>query len=748
MLQISNIKIKTKTSISVTIAASLMLAISTMALFLGWGMMATVGSFKMALGDENYIPFININEAMSQNSSVLKDGYEEFSDWMELHNNSDVAVDLQGYYLSDGSNLWIFPEHLKAIVPPEGYVIVFLSGKNSRSDELHASFSIKAGETLQLISPDEQIIDTLPILQVREDISLGRKIGDFRNVYYFYQATPGAQNSSQEYESYLQEPSFSIVGGFYKSTDDLNLELNSNDKEATIYYTLDGTEPTQESYQYLSPIAIQDQPKFDEQVPEVSRAVVVSAKVMNPSFIPSRTVTHTYLRDVNSNGLAVISLVTTLPNESFDVLGNIEFFEPDGSVGFNQRVGVQLYGNSASLRPQKSFSIFARSKYGSGKINYQIFPDKNISEFESFVLRNSSGDWGWTMFRDGFQQSLVKGMDIDTQAYRPARIYLNGAYYGILNVREKLNEHYVAQNHGVDWRNIDLLEVAQGRLEIMVGGYDNYDYLVRTSDTKKIIYDGYAQKIYDFIDIDNLIDYVGAEIYFNNYDWPKNNMKFWRERSDHGKWRWILYDLDAGFDPEIGLDARDESNNFSLWNNLLLNCSFTRRYIDTLSKYLDNNFSEEKVISIIDSFERMLEDEIVYHVERWDYPENWRQEVEKLRIFARERPEKIRQYFDSITLRCFQPQFFRGDANTDGMVNITDPITILRYLFLGDPISLVCEDAADVDDSGFVDITDAIYLLKYLYTGESLEPSEPFNMCGGDPTKDNIGCYNYTSCVE
>ena len=93
------------------------------------------------------------------------------------------------------------------------------------------------------------------------------------------------------------------------------------------------------------------------------------------------------------------------------------------------------------------------------RFSINSFPDKDIDHFESFVLRSSGDDQVYTMFRDALSQMvLVEYMDVDIQAYRPAVLFLNGQYWGIHNIREKINEHYVAGNFGVDPDEVNLLE--------------------------------------------------------------------------------------------------------------------------------------------------------------------------------------------------------------------------------------------------------------------------------------------------
>ncbi len=91
-----------------------------------------------------------------------------------------------------------------------------------------------------------------------------------------------------------------------------------------------------------------------------------------------------------------------------------------------------------------------------------------------------------------------------------------------------------------------------------------------------------------------------------------------------------------------------------------------------------------------------------------------------------------------------EPRFRRGDANADTRVDISDPVAILGYLFVGsfDPS---CLESADADDSARVDIADAIYLLNFLF-GRGQRPPEPTSGCGIDPTPSTLGCEAFPPC--
>jgi hypothetical protein len=82
-------------------------------------------------------------------------------------------------------------------------------------------------------------------------------------------------------------------------------------------------------------------------------------------------------------------------------------------------------------------------------------------------------------------------------------------------------------------------------------------------------------------------------------------------------------------------------------------------------------------------------------------------------------------------------RFLRGDSNSDAGLDISDPVFLLNYLFLGGPPAL-CDDAVDTNDDGTIDIADGVFLLSFLFLSGSLP--EPHPACGLDYSLDSLGC--------
>ena len=82
--------------------------------------------------------------------------------------------------------------------------------------------------------------------------------------------------------------------------------------------------------------------------------------------------------------------------------------------------------------------------------------------------------------------------------------------------------------------------------------------------------------------------------------------------------------------------------------------------------------------------------------------------------------------------------FVRGDINADEKVDLSDPISLLFFLFV-DGATPRCLDAGDAEDNGKLEVTDAIYLLHTLFLGGS-DPPPPYPECGDDATLDDLFC--------
>ncbi|MBK7107248.1 MAG: CotH kinase family protein [Ignavibacteriae bacterium] len=535
---------------------------------------------------------------------------------------------------------------------------------------LHTNFSLANGEeTLYLSNNFGQIIDSLKLSQTDSDISLGRKNGG-DEFYFFNQSTPGTENIYNGFLGQLETPTLTFPAGFYQNGISINLE-NPNSLTKT-FYSLDGSEPDTTSNLFPKNLII-------------TSTKVVKVKSYQNGYLPSKTVAQTYFIGVNEY-LPVVSLSTdpynlwdynygiyvlgpnaenAIPNfganfwEDWSRPVSFEYFEPEKNISMQWNSDIKIYGAWSRANPQKSLAVFAK---GSESFNYKFFPNSSIDNFESIVLRNSGNDWNSTLLRDGFMQTIAGDLDIDILSYTPAVMYLNGEYWGIHNIREKVNLSYLSSHYNVDKNSIDLLE-----LEGFVIDGNNESYIAMTEFLYENSLDDNAnyEIIKNQIDIPSFIDYNLFQIYIANTDWPGNNNKFWRSRTEKPKWRWLLFDTDFGFGflneydyhhntLEYATDAFGPEWPNPPWGTLILrklleNDLFKTQFINRFSDLSNTTFTAENVNNILNSLSSKIAPEIPDHIERWNTFDlsNWEYNITVLKNFADLRISYLRQFFEN-----------------------------------------------------------------------------------------------------
>ena len=541
------------------------------------------------------------------------------------------------------------------------------------SQNSHTNFKLSAsGETLFLCHSNEGIVDSVSFGTIPVESSFGRDRYDLSKWGYFMVPTPGIPNETPiTYEIVENRVSFSIDEMFISGYKELVLSGAETNEE--IRYTTNGEEPNLNSPVYKNPITI-------------NKNMVVRARIFKPGAVPGYSSTRTYLTD--SRPTLPVVAVSTDPDNLWDnengiyVLG--DSYEPDvpyfganfweewekpagiemtGTQGeriFSLNCGIKIFGGWSRANEQKSLSVFFRNEYGDPELkNVQLFDSKPINDFKSFVLRNGGNDCELGKIRDGMMTSLVREMDIDLQAYQPTIMYLNGEYWGIINLREKVNEDFIESNHDVDADEIDLLE---GNASVVEGRNEDYLALISFIKNNNISEDAVYERVAQKMDINNFIDYQLSQIYFNNRDWPGNNIKYWRQQNDDGKWRWILYDTDFGFgiynnkDYELNTLEFATATDGQSWPNppwstflfrtLLENTTFRNRFVNRFADALNTTFKPDRVIRHIDSLAADIRPEIPRHNEKWEtlWPTSWEQNVTNMRNFARYRVSFTREH--------------------------------------------------------------------------------------------------------
>jgi len=660
-------------------------------------------------------PKIFINEFLASNVSVDADivDFDDYSDWIELYNDENSDVDLGGYFLTDDFNQptrWEIPSG--TIIEAKGYLRFWADGYDDipghtyrrdyypydyfTTQYYHLNFSLdRAGEEIALFNSDGVLVDSVSYGFQEQDVSRGRKPDGSVNWFYFGEPTASAWNTTTGIlnTEYSADPVISLESGFYNGSQSVSITpVNTG---ASIRYTLDGSKPTSSSGLYLNPIF-------------VDQNTVLSVRVFEQNKLPGNIITKTYFIDENFS-LPVISIAVqpdVFWDENYGIYENnfkereipvsFEFFETGGASGFRLNAGVRLTGQASLFYPQKSFTIETDDRLGTDEINYRIFRQRELNVFTSLYLRNSGvPDNRSTFFRDALQHSLlINKIDIDCQAYTPVTVFLNGSYWGIYNIRDKIDENYIFSLHNVNPDNIDLLEYNQSPApEVMEGDADNYNAFYSYLQTTDLTVEQNYRYVESWMDIDEYINYQLSEIFFDNVFWLDQNVRMWREREDGAKWRWILHDLDYGFgmpnQRSIGYSNNTlkfaTSTNIGdpfvppawstlIFRKLLTNDEFKTKFIQRFSSYLNSIFYPDSLLAKINQLQNNISQEMPRHITRWrngeyyyGYPipdyAAWLNNVEVMKDFARHRYIYQRQHIED----------FFGLSGTSGItVSIED----------------------------------------------------------------------------
>lgn len=513
---------------------------------------------------------------------------------------------------------------------------------------------------------------------------------------------------------------FSPVGGFYRQG--VAVQLSAAGSTA-IYYTLDGSLPGKHSLRYTQPITL-------------SKTTVIRALAFSTDY-KGYYWGQTYFIDEARTQFPVVSIAITPkllfdPRDGIFVAGldlqdahwkqaganfwtnrelscHTDLFETDGQLVFSSLTGFRLFGGMSRLFPQKSMALVTRPRYGAAHIDHPIFGKGAPEKISFLVLRNSGSDFGKSHFRDGLMTGLVKDWDLETQAFRPAQVYINGTYWGIYNLREKINKHFIADHFpDIDKDSIDLLE---HRWRVRSGSSRHYRQMLHFMETHSLQDTAAFAAVERMMDTDNFMRYQIAQIYFDNRD-AGGNIKYWRPRQPDGRWRWILYDTDQGF----GLHQRHAYRFNSLafhtkpdgpdWPNppwstfvlrkLLENKYFRTKFINRFCDALNSHFSPAHVSHQIDSLACLYEAALPRHWARWQLDAaHWHEAVASMHLFARERPQYMRRHLQEFFQAGAQQQL-RLQGSSGGRIVLNDNLVIDEkffqgYYFANYPVRLVAQ---------------------------------------------------------
>ncbi len=582
----------------------------------------------------------HVNEVLASNAYTnLDPDVSKFSDWIELYNGENHMVDVGGFYLSDKEaepTKWQIPTNTR--IPAHGYLLIWADEKEG-TKAIHADFKLSAkGEAVIFSDRGGNEIDKIVFPKQTADISCAL---DGNNSIVYMTPTPAAENATIHVtQNRSDEPLLSV-------TAPVTITATG---ASTIYYTTDGSMPTTHSSRYSGAI-------------NISETKVIRASALENGKFLSKPVSKTYFSTTHTSTLPIVSLATDekyLFDSSIGIHTNyekewkrpvhIEYFDKDHSEKFATSLEFAISGQSSRAHPKKSFEFEFDKDYGMKSLestSYQLYLSKNLAKIKDFKIRSGNHGYG---IGDLLAGVIVKdgNLSVDYQAYRTVEMFMNGEYWGVYNIREKKGVDYLVSNYPA--LNEDKLDLINNNGSFAKHG-DYTDYAILRDLARDYTH---YNEVLALIDETSFIDYMCVMIYSGNRDWIWANSRAWKEDIVSPKWRWMLDDVDEGFDKNA-----INNNNFTMLQlpthrsalantfiTLMKNATFKAKFDARFTALLDTLFSSATMQTRIDKIIDERKDEITKG--RWGISQSTFDDyVSGLRDFATQRAAIVKTQLEA-----------------------------------------------------------------------------------------------------
>lgn len=597
---------------------------------------------------------------------------------------------------------------------------------------LHTDFSLNStGQQLVLRNAVGAVVDSITIGGMQMNHSRGRQPDGSANWCLFTQPTPDTTNYSLScYSGYGTSPTIALTSGFYTGTQSTTISAVT---PGTIHYTLDGQDPQAWSPTYTGAVSI-------------NANLVLRAKLIpaDTHYLPGPVAAASYFINENVT-LPVVSIVTD-PYNLFDqnygiyMIGNtpdtnvtdiplleanfwqgwvrpcnVVFFDTAHAMKFETAASIRIQGNFSKIFAQKGFFIDCDDDYGAKPLQYQLFPDKPATEYRGFNLRNTGTDYNNCHMRDRMIHKTIQPVcDVDMMDGFACVVFINGEYWGVYELREKQDKHYIANNSECDDDSTDFLQFDGDIIEGSNRNFiDTYSFIGGNDMTVQANIDS-AATMWDF---ENFCDYFIIETFYANTDWIggyTNNIKFWRPRNYDAPWRYVLWDLDLALNSDTvnmltrAINPPVLNPHSYMLQSLLENDSFRIYFVNRYADLLNTTFYPNNTYNyVVNTYLEMLP-EMDRHFDLWgvggqpyspswiQWPMDtaqWRQNVIDMALIMFARPTYVRQ---QIQQEFSLPQqvittfdVFPANAGGVKLNTITlDSVPWAGVYFTGNPITM------------------------------------------------------------
>lgn len=587
---------------------------------------------------------VMINEYSCSNVSIA-DNFGDTPDWVEIYNAGASVANIGGYHLSDkktNPTKWVIPATAPT-VPAGGFLRIWISGRDAVvGTNVHAGFKLTQTQPEAIVFADAggAIIDSMTLKPTQTTHSRGRTTNGAATWSVFTTPTPAASNSGAMLE-YATKPSMSVAAGFHGGSQ--TVTISSPDAGVSIYYTTNGFKPTAASTLYSGPVTVSST--------SVLRAVAISSNPLIPkSFVNSNTY---FIGSGSSHTIPVVSIfgdqvATLLGGTQLVAETGLEYYSDTKVLVAEVDGTTDEHGNDSWAYSQRGFDFIGKDEmgYNSG-VNTTVFECKNRDEFQRLIFKAAANDnypfaGGGAHIRDSYAHTLALRADLklDPRTWEPCIVYVNGAYWGVYDIREKVDDlDFTSHYYDQDEPFVQFLQTWGGTWS-PYGANSQSDWdalrMFITSNSMAVAAN------YDYVDslfnVESFTDYFVYNSWLVSADWLNWNTSWWRgldPAGDKRKWRYTLWDLDAilghyanytgipdtspNADP-CNVDALPDpggQGHTEILNALMANPGYKQYYITRYADLMNTKLNCDFVLPLYDSMIAVIQPEMAGQVAKW-----------------------------------------------------------------------------------------------------------------------------------
>ncbi|MGX8697358.1 MAG: CotH kinase family protein, partial [Prevotella sp.] len=314
--------------------------------------------------------------------------------------------------------------------------------------------------------------------------------------------------------------------------------------------------------------------------------------------------------------------------------------------GFTASCGLRLHGGHGRLaekNPKHSFRLVFKEQYGQKSLQYPLFGGSEPQKYKQLVLRCHFGN-AWQHWAEGNRQKAQYTRDVWARRMQRrmgrtsvdalyVHLFLNGMYWGLYNMAERVDDQYGKDHLGGKKEDIDVIKIEEdggNHIEAGEGNLDAWNLMVQTARAaggSSADSDAAYQQLQDsLLDVDAFIDYMLINQYGGNTDWDHHNWYAVRRRgTDSQGFRFLCWDSEIILENEnenVLNKNNGQASPTGIFQSLLKNEDFARRYLRRAKEVLaeDGLLGHDQVVEVWDSLYHTIQTALYAEAARWgDY---------------------------------------------------------------------------------------------------------------------------------